>query len=194
MRDSKLFIGWCRYWLLLGMGLLALSGWAQDNNSPASSRPGGGKRIALVIGNDGYQKVDALKNARNDARLMAATLKKAGFEVTEVTDLGRDGMWRSIDIFKSRINKGDEVVFYFAGHGLQIKSNQLLLPIDISAVNDAQVQRDAVSLVDLQDALKDARFALLVIDACRDNPFPRTGSRSIGGLTRGLLPPEPVTG
>ena len=56
------------------------------------------------------------------------------------------------------------------------------------------MQRDAVSLVDLQDALKDARFALLVIDACRDNPFPRTGSRSIGGLTRGLLPPEPVTG
>lgn len=103
-------------------------------------------------------------------------------------------MWNSIDTFKGRINKGDEVVFYYAGHGVQIKSNQLLLPVDISAVNDSQVQRDAVSLVDVQDALKDARFALLVIDACRDNPFPKSGGRSIGGGTRGLLPPEPVTG
>ncbi len=194
MRDSKLFNGWCRYCLSLGLCLLALGGLAQGNGARGLNRDGGGKRIALVIGNDAYQKVDTLKNARNDARLMAATLQKAGFEVTQVNDLGRDGMWHSIDIFKGRINKGDEVVFYFAGHGLQINSNQLLLPVDISAVNDAQVQRDAVSLVDIQDALKDARFALLVIDACRDNPFPRTGSRSIGGLTRGLLPPEPVTG
>ena len=83
-------------------------------------------------------------------------------------------MWSSIDIFKGRINKGDEVVFYFAGHGVQINSNQLLLPIDISAVNDNQVQRDSVSLVDVQDALKDAR--------------------SIGGGTRWLFPPELVTG
>ena len=194
MRHSKLFNRWCRYGLLLGLCLWALSAGAQDNSGRGLNRDGGGKRIALVIGNDAYQKVDGLKNARNDARLMAATLQKAGFEVTQVNDLGRDGMWRNIDIFKGRINKGDEVVFYFAGHGLQINSNQLLLPIDISAVNDGQVQRDAVSLVEVQDALKDARFALLVIDACRDNPFPKTGGRSIGGSTRGLLPPEPVTG
>jgi formylglycine-generating enzyme required for sulfatase activity len=152
------------------------------------------RRLALVIGNNAYQKVEPLNNARNDARLMAATLKRAGFEVTQANDLGRDDMWRTIDTFKGRINKGDEIVFFFAGHGVQINSNQLLLPIDISAVNDAQVQRDAVSLVDVQDALKDARFALMVIDACRDNPFPKTGLRAIGGGSRGLLPPEPVTG
>jgi formylglycine-generating enzyme required for sulfatase activity len=176
------------------MGFLAPCASAQYSGDRGPNVSGGGKRIALVIGNDAYQKVDTLKNARNDARLMAATLTKAGFEVTQVNDQGRDGMWRNIDIFKSRINKGDEVVFYFAGHGLQINSNQLLLPVDISAVSDGQVQRDAVSLVEVQDALKDARFALLVIDACRDNPFPKTGTRSIGGGTRGLLPPEPVTG
>lgn len=62
-----------------------------------------------------------------------------GFDVTQVSDLGRDGMWSSTDIFKGSINKSDEVVFYFAGHGVQINSNQLLLPIDISAVNDNQV-------------------------------------------------------
>ena len=194
MRDSHFFTAWCRFCLLLGMGMLALGAWAQDSGSRGPTLSGGGKRIALVIGNDAYQKVDTLKNARNDARLMAATLAKAGFEVTHVNDQGRDGMWRNIDLFKNRINKGDEVVFYFAGHGVQINSNQLLLPVDISAVNDSQVQRDGVSLVDVQDALKDARFALLVIDACRDNPFPKVGTRSIGGDTRGLLPPEPVTG
>ena len=194
MRERQLFNGWKRLCLLLGLCVLPLGGLAQDNRSRELGRDGGGKRIALVIGNDAYQKVDTLKNARNDARLMAATLTNAGFEVTQVNDLGRDAMWRNIDTFKSRINKGDEVVFYFAGHGVQINSNQLLLPVDITAVNDGQVQRDAVSLVDVQDALKDARFAFLVIDACRDNPFPKTGTRSIGGNTRGLLPPEPVTG
>lgn len=194
MSHSKMFQAWVGLCVTLWVGLLALTAQAQDPSPGSLPRDNGGKRLALVIGNDAYQKVDALKNARNDARLMATTLKKAGFDVTQVNDLGRDGMWSSIDTFKGRINKGDQVVFYYAGHGVQINSNQLLLPIDISAVNDGQVQRDAVSLVDVQDALKDVRFALLVIDACRDNPFPRTAGRSIGGGARGLLPPEPVTG
>ena len=194
MSHSKFFSTWARFCLVLCIGLLALSALAQDPSSRNLIVGATSKRLALVIGNDAYKNVDVLKNARNDARLMAATLKKAGFDVTQVVNMGRDGMWSSIDTFKGRINKGDEVVFYYAGHGVQINSNQLLLPVDISTVNDSQVQRDAVSLVDVQDALKDARFALLVIDACRDNPFPKTGGRSIGGGTRGLLPPEPVTG
>ncbi|MCF8209400.1 MAG: caspase family protein [Rhodoferax sp.] len=132
-----------------------------------------GKRLALVIGNDAYKNLAHLNNARNDAALIAAALRKAHFEVTQVNDLGREALWQTIDTFRGRIHKGDEIVFYFAGHGVQIKSNQLLLPVDIKASNDAQVQRDGVSLVDVQDALKDARFALLVIDACRDNPFPQ---------------------
>jgi uncharacterized caspase-like protein len=150
-------------------------------------------RLALVIGNDAYKQVEPLKNARNDARLMAGVLKKAGFEINIASDLTRDGLWSAIDTFKGRIQKGDEVAFYFAGHGVQINSNQLLLPVDIAAKTDAQVQRDGVPLIDIQDALKDARFALLLIDACRDNPFPKAGTRGIGG-TRGLERAEPSTG
>lgn len=150
-------------------------------------------RFALVIGNDQYQAVDKLKNARNDATLMAGVLKKAGFDVTQASDLGRERLWSTIDTFKARLGKGDEVVFYFAGHGVQIGSNQLLLPTDIKALNESQVQRDGVPLVDIQDALKDARVAVFIIDACRDNPFPKVGTRSLGA-TRGLLPPEPSTG
>lgn len=150
-------------------------------------------RLALVIGNDAYQKVEPLKNARNDARLMASVLRKAGFEVTQANDLGRDALWGAVDSFRGRIQKGDEVVFYFAGHGVQIGGNQLLLPTDIVARNDGQVQRDGIPLIDIQDALKDARVAVLLVDACRDNPFPKQGTRNIGE-TRGLLPPEPSTG
>ena len=157
------------------------------------SHPGWAARLALVIGNDGYQKVEPLKNARNDARLMAGILKQAGFDVTQASDLNRESLWTTIDTFKGRISKGDEVVFYFAGHGVQIGANQLLLATDIPADNEAQVVRNGVPLIDVQDALKDARVAVLLLDACRDNPFPKTGTRTIGS-TRGLSPPEPSTG
>lgn len=155
--------------------------------------PANAARLALVIGNDQYQTVVKLKNARNDANLIADVLKKAGFEVSQSNDLGRDQLWRAIDNFRSRIGKGDEVVFYFAGHGVQIGSTQLLLPVDIRTQNEYQVQRDGVPLVEVQDALRDARVAVFIIDACRDNPFPKQGTRSVG-TNRGLLPPEPATG
>ncbi len=155
--------------------------------------PAHAARLALVIGNDQYTNIERLKNARNDAKLISGVLKQAGFEITQVNDLGREQLWTAIDTFKGRINKGDEVVFYFAGHGVQIGANQLLLPTDIKARSEAEIQRDGVPLVDIQDALKDARVAVLLIDACRDNPFPKQGTRSLGG-TRGLSPPEPSTG
>lgn len=150
-------------------------------------------RLALVVGNDQYQHIERLKNAKNDAKLIRGVLEKAGFQVITASDVNRTQFWQAIDQLRNRIQKGDEVVFYFAGHGVQIASNQLLLPIDIAAQNEAQVQRDGIPLVDVQDALKDARLALLLVDACRDNPFPKQGTRSMGS-TRGLLPPEPGTG
>jgi formylglycine-generating enzyme required for sulfatase activity len=151
------------------------------------------KRVALVIGNDQYQTIAKLSNARNDASLIASVLTKAGFAVTQANDLGRERLWSTIDAFKAGVNKGDEVVFYFAGHGVQIGPAQLLLATDINSRTEAQLQRDGVPLVDVQDALKDARVAIFIIDACRDNPFPKQGLRSLGA-TRGLLPPEPSAG
>lgn len=150
-------------------------------------------RLALVVGNDNYTQIEPLRNARNDAKLVGEVLRKAGFDVAEASNLDRNGLWAALDRLKARLKKDDEVVFYFAGHGVQIGANQLLLPIDISPINEAQVQRDGVPLVEVQDSLKDARFALLLIDACRDNPFPKTGTRSMGG-TRGLSPPEAAIG
>ena len=175
-----------RRWLAPGVCLALL--WLLGAVLPAHAA-----RLALVIGNDQYTSIERLKNARNDAKLISGVLKQAGFEVTLVNDQSRQQFWKTIDSFKGRINKGDEVVFYFAGHGVQIGANQLLLPTDIKGQSEAEVQRDGVPLVEVQDALKDARVAVLLIDACRDNPFPKQGTRSLGG-TRGLSPPEPSTG
>jgi hypothetical protein len=152
-----------------------------------------GNRLALVIGNDTYLSVSRLTNARNDARLMAAALRDASFDVTEVSDLDLRRMWRAIEAFQARIRKGDDVVFFYAGHGVQIGSDPVLLPVDIVAESDTQVLREAVPLARVQDMFKDARLALLVIDACRDNPFPPKGTRSLGA-TRGLAGIEAADG
>jgi formylglycine-generating enzyme required for sulfatase activity len=156
--------------------------------------PAQAARLALVIGNDAYRNLGAngvLKNAGNDARLMASTLTAAGFEVVGGvrTNLDRNGLWDALEKFKNRVGKTDEVVFFYAGHGVQIDAAQYMLPTDITPSSDDQVARDALPLYRVQDYLRGARFALLVVDACRDNPFPpKPGQRSIG-QSRGLVPP-----
>lgn len=148
---------------------------------------------ALVIGNDNYESVPKLKNAKNDARLMGSTLRDAKFDVREVYDVDRRRFWAEIESLKSRIRKGDEVIFFFAGHGVQISADPVLLPVDILAESENQVRREGIPLIQVQDYLKDARVSVLVIDACRDNPFPSTGTRSIG-QTRGLSAIEAAEG
>lgn len=154
-------------------------------------------RVALVIGNDAYTHVRQLSNAGNDARLMASALKAAGFDVIGGvrTNLDRKAMWNALDQFQVRIAKGDDVVFYYAGHGVQIRADSLLLPIDIEADNDDQVLRDGINLVEVQDEMKNARFALMVVDACRNNPFPPRPGKTRGvGEPAGIVPIEPARG
>jgi hypothetical protein len=155
-----------------------------------------GARVALVIGNDAYTHVKPLSNAGNDARLMASALKAAGFDVVGGVraNLDRKAMWSALDQFQGRIGKGDDVVFYYAGHGVQIRADSLLLPVDIEAESDDQVLRDGVNLVEVQDEMKNARFALMVVDACRNNPFPpKHGTRGVGEPA-GIVPIEPARG
>jgi formylglycine-generating enzyme required for sulfatase activity len=155
--------------------------------------PAQAARLALVIGNDSYQQVSPLKNAGNDAKLMASALRSAGFDVSDHFNLDRNRLYEAIDGFQRRLGKGDEVVFYFSGHGVQVDNEPMLLPTDIQANDEKKLKREALPLLYVQDALKDARVSLLVIDACRDNPFPKQGTRSIGE-TRGLRPPDVVKG
>jgi len=150
--------------------------------------------MALVIGNDAYEKVARLEKAGNDALAMARELRAAGFEVLEHRNLNYRGMVKAVETFINRITGGDQVVVFFAGHGVQIRSGSYLLPVDIEASSEGEVEKTAYGLTDLTERLSEAKasFALVIVDACRDNPLKSKG-RSVGS-TRGLSAIEPPKG
>ncbi len=152
------------------------------------------QRHALVIGNDNYQHVERLQNSRSDARAVASALEQSGFRVSVHTDLDLSGLKGALRTFKAQVNGGDEAVFFFAGHGVEIDGVSYLMPTDIKDESSDQVKDDSVSLNRVLDDLKEkrARFSLAIIDACRNNPFQSKG-RSIGG-GRGLVAPPVSTG
>lgn len=153
----------------------------------------GANRIALVIGNDDYLYVNPLVNAKNDAKSVADSLTKVGYKVNLSINLNEKSFKQALRQFKSSIQPGDEVLFYFAGHGVQISGTNYLLPVDIKGDNEDKVKDEAIQLQRVLDDIegRDAKLTLAVIDACRDNPFKSNG-RSIGG--RGLVPTTPATG
>lgn len=155
--------------------------------------PAHAARLALVIGNDTYLYTEKLLNSRNDANAMAAALEATGFRVSKHLDLGREALFNAVDSFVLGVRKDDEVVVYFSGHGVQIESAPYLLPVDIRSESSRQIIRDALALDSLVGDLSKARYTLIVIDACRDNPFAAQGRRGLGG-ERGLQPIEPPEG
>ena len=160
-----------------------------------SALPVHAKRIALVMGNDNYQHVAKLQKAGNDAVAMATELRAAGFEVVLHKDLNYRGMVKAMESLYASITGGDEVVVFFAGHGVQIKNGSFLLPTDIEATSESEVEKTAYGLNDMMDHLGQAKatFSLVLLDACRDNPL-KTKGRNVGGTARGLGPPDPPKG
>jgi len=151
-------------------------------------------RKALVIGNDTYQKVSPLENAREDARLMAENLIQFGFKVQLKLNVTEKQFKSELRNFKNSIQPGDEVAIFYAGHGVQIASTNYLLPIDIAGQNEEEIKDEAVPLQRILDDMneKGAKFTLAMIDACRDNPF--KGSTRNVGSARGLAPTTAATG
>jgi Caspase domain len=149
--------------------------------------PADARRLALVIGNDSYQHADALTNARADARAVADALRASAFQVTLKLDVTQQAMKEAIRTFKSGVAGGDEVIFYYAGHGVQLEGNNYMIPVDTAGENADQLKDDSVSLQRVLDDMQDqkARFTLAIVDACRDNPFKSNG-RAL--RTRGLAP------
>lgn len=180
-------------WLLLSAAILLFASCAYGQPRNLTVQKGTSSRFALVIGNDSYRQVEPLRNARADARAIAAALTGAGFVVTLQLDADQSAMKAAIRNFKSRIGGGDEAVFYYSGHGVQLGSTNYLLPVDIRGESEDQVKDDAVPLQRVLDDLQDqkARFALAIVDACRNNPFRQAG-RALGG--RGLAPTTAATG
>ena len=146
------------------------------------------RRVALVIGNNDYQNIVKLEKAVNDANAVAAELQKVGFEVQAYNNIGQKKMNQAINDFVQKVSGGGVGVFFFAGHGLQINNQNFLVPVDMDTPRDpADVADQAISVPVLQDKLADAKakYTLLVLDACRNNPLPKKAGRSIGS-TRGL--------
>jgi Caspase domain/Sel1 repeat len=152
------------------------------------------KRLALVMGNDNYSYVSKLKKAGNDAVAMERELKSAGFIVQLHKDLNYRGMVKAMEVFSNSIVGGDEVLVFFAGHGVQIKGGNYLLPTDIEAGSEAEVERTAYDLTTLAEKISEAKpaFSLIIVDACRDNPL-KTKGRTLGN-GRGLSAIEPPKG
>ena len=155
------------------------------------------KRVALVIGNSDYQNASKLANPVNDAKAMAEMFRQAGFEVVEAkTDLGNLEFKRVAREFTAIARDADIAVMFFAGHGIEVNGTNYLLPVDAKLASDFDVEDEALSLDRLARALEPAkRLRLIILDACRDNPFVRTMQRGVATrqVTSGLAKIEPAT-
>ncbi|WP_347264254.1 caspase family protein [Nitrobacter sp.] len=150
------------------------------------------KRVALVIGNNDYRNVPKLQKAVNDARTMGDTLRQLGFSVMVAENQNRQDFSRTLLAFDRQIEAGDTAFFFYAGHGFEIAGQNYLLPTDVPAATEGQEElvRDASILADrIVDRLQNrkARTSILVLDACRNNPFERKGTRAVAGGA-GLAP------
>jgi len=155
-------------------------------------------RLALVIGNDSYQNVEPLKKAGNDARAVAQSLGRIGFTVTLGTNLARRDLVRMVAEFENRIRPGDTAFVFYSGHGVEIEGANYLLPVDVPKVGAGQqgiLRDEAISTDGLIQRLKarGTRAQILVLDACRDNPFRDNLGRSVGGA-RGLAQSQASNG
>src|SRR5580765_3608964 len=170
-------------WLSIRAALaLGLAGSFLALAAPAHAE----KRVALVVGNNDYRYVPKLQKAVNDARTMGDTLKQLGFSVMVAENQNRQAFSETLLAFDKAVGPGDTAFFFYAGHGFEIAGQNFLLPTDVPAATEGQEElvRDASVLADriierLQN--KKVRTAILVFDACRNNPFERSGTRAVAG-------------
>ena len=148
---------------------------------PATARAE--RRTALVIGNAAYE-LGVLRNSVHDASDMATTLRQLGFEVTLLRDAARRPMLEAIDLFSRQLRQGGVGLFYFAGHGVQVSGENYLIPVDARIGREQDVPYEAVPVGRILGGLEDAdnQLNILILDACRDNPFARQWRSSQRGL------------
>lgn len=150
--------------------------------SPLTTAPGPSeKRVALVVGNARYRHATPLTNPTNDASDLAAALRSIGFEVVEGSDLDFQAFRGSIREFSQKLDGAAVALFFYAGHGLQVGGKNYLVPIDAKLENASDLELDAVNVETVTRAMEgEERVNLVLLDACRDNPFTRSLRRSLG--------------
>jgi uncharacterized caspase-like protein/predicted small secreted protein len=153
-----------------------------------------GKRYALVMGNAAYDvdpNISPLRNPLNDAREMRKTLQQLGFKVVyRENAANRREMREAVQEFTRQLRYGDVGLFFYAGHAVQVKGKNYLIPTKVKLPSEIEVEYETMSAQYVLDQMEDAGndFNIIILDACRDNPLPKTrGARGIGSATRGLV-------
>ncbi len=152
------------------------------------------EKVALVIGNGDYGAVPKLKNPRNDAQDLAMSLESIGFDVTTAFDLDQSGLLRGLREFQSKARQADVALIYYAGHGIEVGKQNYLIPTDAKLETDRDVPFETVELDNAVLAASGARLlSLVIVDACRNNPFAGQMTRTAGfrSIGRGLAEVEP---
>jgi Caspase domain len=154
------------------------------------------RRVALVIGNSAYRSVQELPNPRRDATAIAEAFRSLGFQTVRFeSDLSREQLVGALNAFAVEADRADWAVIYFAGHGIEVGGVNYLIPVDAHLVADRDVQFEAVPLDQVLGAVEGARkLRLVLLDACRENPFKMRRTLASRAVGRGLKPIEPAPG
>lgn len=149
------------------------------------------KKVALVVGNSDYVNEPHLKNPANDAKAMAAALRDKGFEVIEVENATKAEFENAIGRFGDELAEGSTGLFFYAGHGMQVDGRNFLLPVDAKIQREERVRIEAINADDVISQMTDAkaRVSMVILDACRNNPFEHR-FRSVGGGLAQMNAPE----
>ncbi|CTQ47587.1 caspase family protein [Roseibium aggregatum] len=170
----------------LRLSVLLFLAWS-DINFPTAAEATA--RFALVFGNSNYESVESLNNPRNDASLMDASLKSVGFKTVVALDANRQEMVAAISSFVDLLDAESEVFLYYAGHGVQYAGQNYLIPVDVTVEKSSDLPLVSLSLQTVinQIASVSPRISIIVLDACRDNPFENESGgsgKSTGGLAK----------
>ncbi len=158
-----------------GLMMWALA-YAIASSPPAHAEAS--RRVALVIGNGDYSTLAKLSNPVTDARVIAAALKARGFAVSEHYDLSRADLLDALEQFKQTARAADVAVAFYAGHGMEIAGKNIIAPVDTEIVCEPKEARRAVALDELFEAVSEAQNQIVLLDACRNDPFPQCPTRA----------------
>lgn len=167
------------------LGLLSLSASAADSrNLGAQATISEGRRVALVIGNGKYPDAP-LRNPANDARAIALKLKALGFETILRENISQKEMSRAVTQFGEKLAQGGAMgLFYFAGHGIQARGKNYLVPVDAQITGESSVRSETLDVDVILDQLSNSSLNIVILDACRNNPFERRFRGASGGLVQ----------
>ena len=152
-----------------------------------------GPRLALIIGNGAYRHVAALPNPPNDATDIAASLDQIGFSVTTLTDATFEDMHKALLKFNQKARDAELAIVYYAGHGIEVGGENWIIPVDAELKSDTDIDKEAISLRSIMGVISNANFGLIILDACRDDPFAAKMRRKDQNrsINRGLAREEP---